>query len=77
MKVPTSVKLVPVTPGKEKLISILGDQQLGRDLALALSRFDQTTLHMPESIRDLRLRLDAALVGDPFSRKYVKEHPND
>lgn len=76
MKIPTHVAFVK-TMLEGKMVSILCDEQTGHDLALALSRFDQTTLHMPDTIRDLRLRLDAALVGDPRSRRYVKENRND
>lgn len=75
MKFPTKVELVNVAVGDPaqphgSLISIFGDKQLGHDLALGLMRLEQTTMHLPDSLHDLRLKLDAELVGDPQSRKY-------
>jgi hypothetical protein len=79
VKFPTKVELINIKandgereiPGGS-LISIFGDKQLGHDLALGLMRLEQTTMHLPDSLHDLRLKLDAELVGDPQSRKYIK-----
>lgn len=75
MRLPTSVKVLPIVSDGEpvgEFVTIVADKSLGGELALALMRLEQTTLHIPESIRDLRLRLDCELVGDPHSRQYVK-----
>ena len=77
MKFPTRVDLVNIVAGDSgsdrpagSALSIIGDKQLGHDLALALMRLEQTTMNIPDSLRDLRLKLDAELVGDPASVRY-------
>jgi hypothetical protein len=56
-----------------RALSILTDKQTGHELAIALGRLEQTTLHIPDSIRDLKLALDAELIADPMSRRYMDE----
>lgn len=76
MKFPTDVKVVKVKTEsgvlRSEIVSIVADKQVGHDLALALLRLEQTTLHFPDSIRDLRLRLSAELIHDPQSVQYIK-----
>jgi hypothetical protein len=50
-------------------LQITLDKQRGHELALALMRLEQTTLHVPEGIKLLRLALDAELINTPASRR--------
>ncbi len=73
MKLPTKVDLIKIQSEDgsvlAELVTIACDKQSGHDLALFLM-----THHagLTESLQDLKMRLDAELIGDPASRQYLK-----
>lgn len=48
-------------------LTIQIDKQTGHDLGVSLHRLFQTTLGVPERVRNLMLALDAELIGSPGS----------
>ena len=46
-------------------LTIVIDKQGGHELALVLARIEQTTLHVHESVKELRKALDVELIGIP------------
>lgn len=54
-------------------LTITIDKQIGHELAIALSRLEQTTLQVPHKIRLLRLALDAELIQMPGAAQRFEE----
>jgi len=55
-----------------RAVIITTDKQTGHELALVLGRLEQSSLHTPDSLRDLKLALDAELIQDPAAKRHME-----